>query len=54
VIERESSQALPVGLAEMPPGPDLAAALASVDRAALSGFDLVVLLRARSRQLAFE
>jgi hypothetical protein len=38
----------------MPPGPDLAAALASVDRAALSGFDLVVLLRARSRQLAFE
>jgi hypothetical protein len=54
VIEQKSARALPEGLAEMPPGPALAAALASVDRAGLSGFDLVVMLRARSRQLAFE
>ncbi|MBC6457212.1 HNH endonuclease signature motif containing protein [Actinomadura sp. HBU206391] len=54
MIEQESSQPLPVGLAEMPPGPALGAALASIDRSALSGFDLVVLLQARSRQLAFE
>jgi hypothetical protein len=38
----------------MPPGPALAAALASIDRSALSGFDLVVVLQARGRQLAFE
>ncbi|MCW2902684.1 MAG: hypothetical protein JWO67_4949 [Streptosporangiaceae bacterium] len=38
----------------MSPGPRLAAALESIDRAGLSGFDLVVLLRARGRQLAFE
>ncbi|HEX6469001.1 MAG TPA: DUF222 domain-containing protein [Streptosporangiaceae bacterium] len=45
---------LPEGLAEMPPGPELAAMLASIDRGRVSGFDLVVLLRARSRQLAYE
>ncbi|MGH3388381.1 MAG: DUF222 domain-containing protein [Actinomadura sp.] len=38
----------------MSPGPELAAVLASVDRSALCGFDLVILLRARSRQLAHE
>jgi hypothetical protein len=54
MIEQESTRALPAGLAEMPPGPALAAALASIDRSTLSGFDLVVLLRARGRQLAFE
>ncbi|HEV7932680.1 MAG TPA: DUF222 domain-containing protein [Actinomadura sp.] len=54
MIERESVRELPEGLVEMPPGPELAAALASVDRSGLSGFDLVVVLRARSRQLAFE
>jgi hypothetical protein len=54
VSERESSGLLPVGLAEMPPGPALSAALDSIDRSALSGFDLVVVLRARGRQLAFE
>jgi hypothetical protein len=32
----------------------LAAALASIDRSKLCGFDLVVLLQARNRQLAFE
>jgi hypothetical protein len=45
---------LPVGLAEMPPGPALSAALGSIDRSVLSGFDLVVVLRARGRQLVFE
>jgi uncharacterized protein DUF222/HNH endonuclease len=54
VIECESQVALPEGLAEMPPGPRLAAALASVDRSRLCGFDLVVLLRARNRQIAYE
>ena len=54
VIECESLVALPEGLAEMPPGPELAAALASIDRSQLCGFDLVILLRARSRQIAYE
>ena len=54
MIESESRVGLPEGLAEMPPGPRLAAALASVDRSLLCGFDLVVLLQARNRQLAFE
>lgn len=45
---------LPEGLAELPPGPALAAALASIDRAGLSGYDMVILLQARSRQLAHE
>ncbi|HEV7933487.1 MAG TPA: DUF222 domain-containing protein, partial [Actinomadura sp.] len=54
MIERGSLAELPEGLAEMPPGPGLSAALASVDRSVLSGFDVVVLLRARARQLAFE
>jgi uncharacterized protein DUF222 len=45
---------LPDGLAELPPGPALAAALASIDRTGLSGYDMVVLVRARSRQLAHE
>jgi hypothetical protein len=54
VIEHESTVVLPDGLAEMPPGPGLAAVLASIDRSGLSGFDMVVLLRARARQVAFE
>ncbi|GAA2117921.1 DUF222 domain-containing protein [Actinomadura alba] len=54
MIERESGQALPEGLAEMSPGPELAAALSSVDRSRLCGFDLVVVLQARGRQLAFD
>jgi hypothetical protein len=41
-------------LAGMPPGPGLAAALAAVDRSSLSGYDMVIVLRARSRQLAHE
>jgi hypothetical protein len=45
---------LPEGLADMPPGPALAAALASIDRTDLTGYDMVVVLQARSRQLAHE
>lgn len=53
---------LPAGLAEMAPGPGLAAGLAAVlagvlagvDRSRLSGSDLVVLVRVRNRQVAWE
>ncbi|WP_146779036.1 HNH endonuclease signature motif containing protein [Actinomadura craniellae] len=38
----------------MPPGPELAAALALIDRSRLSGHDTVVLLQARARQVAHE
>jgi hypothetical protein len=54
VIEVKSSVELPEGLAALPPGPALAAALASIDRGRLSGFDLVIVLAARARQLAYE
>ncbi|MFI0444463.1 DUF222 domain-containing protein [Actinomadura sp. 6N118] len=45
---------LPSELAGMPPGPELAALLATVDRDRLSGYDAVDLLRARARQIAYE
>lgn len=45
---------LPQELEEMPPGPALAAALAGIDRDRLNGFDLVVLMQARARQIAHE
>ncbi|WP_158566772.1 HNH endonuclease signature motif containing protein [Actinomadura craniellae] len=45
---------LPEALAELPPGPELAAALALVDVTRLSGYDTVVMLRARARQVAHE
>lgn len=41
-------------LAELPPGPALAAALASIDRSRLNGFDLVTVLQAQARQVAHE
>lgn len=43
-------QDLPDGLAAMAPGPGLAAALAGIDRGAVSGFDTVTGLRAARRQ----
>src|SRR3954471_6460513 len=53
----EPVSGLPAGLAaelaELPPGPGLAAALARVDRGGLPGYDMVIVLRARSRQLAY-
>jgi Domain of unknown function (DUF222)/HNH endonuclease len=45
---------IPDGLAEMTPGPALGAVLAGIDRARLNGHQLVLLLRARSRQLSWE
>jgi hypothetical protein len=45
---------LPSGLAEMMPGPDLAAVLASLDRRACNGYQLVDLLVARTRQIGWE
>ncbi len=45
---------LPDGLAETPAGPELSAALASIDRTRLIGHDLVALLQAWSRQVAHD
>ena len=42
------------GLAGIPAGPRLSAALTSIDPAGLCGFDLVELIAARGRQVAFE
>ena len=43
---------LPTGLAEMPPGAELGAALASIDRSRLSQYDQVTVLKAWNRQVA--
>jgi len=45
---------LPEGLAEMTPGPELGQMLASVDRNRLAGYERVVLLQARARQVAYD
>ena len=50
----KESQRIPTGLDEWAPGPYLAAVLASIDRSRLSEFDLVVVLRARNRQLSYD
>ncbi len=42
-------QRIPADLAEIPPGPELAAVLASIDLTRLSGFDCVEVLKARYR-----
>ncbi|MGB9139172.1 MAG: hypothetical protein WCB73_18455 [Pseudonocardiaceae bacterium] len=47
-------QLIPEGLAEMVPGPELAALLAGIDIHAVSGADAVEVLRARARQLSHE
>jgi hypothetical protein len=47
-------EGIPRGLAEMAPGPRLAAILSSIDRGRISGFDRVVLLQARARQIAHD
>jgi hypothetical protein len=44
-------QRIPEGLAQMAPGPELAAVLAGIELSRLSGFDAVEVLRARYRQL---
>jgi hypothetical protein len=45
---------VPEGLAEIPPGPQLAAVLSGIDLARLTGFDCVTVLKARYRQLNHE
>ena len=55
IIEHVSERrALPVGLAQMRPGPGLAALLATVDRSRLGAADLYELVRARARQVAHD
>src|SRR5918999_2836269 len=51
---RKTRQAIPRGLAAMPPGPTLAAMLATIDLSRLSGTDCVAVLRARHRQASHE
>ena len=51
MFEREC---VPEGLADMPPGPELAAVLAGIDRSRLNGHDLVIVIRARMRQRAYD
>jgi hypothetical protein len=43
---------LPDDLEQTAPGPELADVLASIDREALNGYELIVLLTARARQIA--
>jgi hypothetical protein len=50
----EESQQIPAGLDGWAPGPYLAAVLSSIDRTRLSGYDLVVVMRARKRQLSYD
>lgn len=45
---------LPPGLAELAPGPALAVLLGGVDRSRLNGHDLVTVMMARARQVAYE
>jgi hypothetical protein len=47
-------QLLPADLAQMAPGPELGALLAGIDISALSGSDVVEVLRARARQLSHD
>ncbi|MGH3823502.1 MAG: hypothetical protein ACRDRA_11845 [Pseudonocardiaceae bacterium] len=47
-------QMIPPGLAGMAPGPELGVLLAGIDIHALTGFDLVEVVRARARQLSHE
>lgn len=48
---RDEPSVIPAGLDQMAPGPELGAILSAIDREKLSGYDLVVFLRARQRQI---
>jgi len=50
----KTRQLIPEDLAEMPPGPRLAAVLAGIDLARLGGLDCVTVMRAQHRQVAHE
>ena len=43
---------LPERMADLPPGPELARMLSTVDRESLSGYDRVILMQAHHRQVA--
>ena len=45
---------LPPGLAEMAPGPELAAVLAGLDRSVFNGHEMVIVLQARSRLVSHD
>ncbi|GLI02186.1 HNH endonuclease signature motif containing protein [Phytohabitans aurantiacus] len=45
---------IPEDLAEMPPGPGLAAVLARIDRSCVNGHDMVTVMQARARQVAHD
>lgn len=45
---------IPSDLEDWPPGPALGAVLSTIDDGLLSGYDLVVVMRARARQIAYE
>jgi hypothetical protein len=51
---KRTRQPIPEGLAEMPPGRELAAVLDSIDLSRLSGSDCVEVMRARHRQANHE
>jgi hypothetical protein len=51
---RVEPQALPPDLAELPPGPRLSAALASLDLRRLTAHQLAVVIAAQNRQIAYE
>jgi hypothetical protein len=53
VVEK-TRQLLPEGLADMPPGPRLAAVLDSIEPSRLGGLDCVEALRAHARQVSHE
>lgn len=53
-VENRAQDSIPRDLDSAPPGPYLAAVLASIDRGKLSGYDLVEVMRARARQIAHE
>lgn len=51
---KKTRQPIPESLAETPPGPGLAAALAEIDLSRLGGLDCVTVMRAQHRQAAHE
>ncbi|HEU5156994.1 MAG TPA: DUF222 domain-containing protein [Streptosporangiaceae bacterium] len=51
---KKTRQPIPAGLAEMPPGPELAAVLAAIDPRRLGGLDCVTVMRAQHRQASHE
>jgi hypothetical protein len=53
-MERLEPGKLPGDLANMAPGAEMARLLESLDRESVSGFDRVVMLQARARQVAHD